>query len=116
MLEGPLTHDHRGRLRAPTDARHTLHPHPGRDGALQVIGQRFRAVHGAGEGIAHAHGQGGRWHGAIGQHIKVMIEGRHLEDLGLRQPHVMRQRGNHCCRQMPFGILDPMQRLDQQVP
>jgi hypothetical protein len=45
-----------------------------------------------------------------------MIEGRHLEDLGLRQPHVMRQRGNRCCRQMPFGILDPMQRLDQQVP
>jgi hypothetical protein len=45
----------------------------------------------------------------------VVIEGRDFEHLGRRQAIFVRERHQHRRRQMSFGVLDAVQRLDQQV-
>ena len=43
------------------------------------------------------------------------VEGRDLVDLGQRQLHLLRQRGEMRGRQMAVPVLDQMQMLDQEI-
>ena len=43
------------------------------------------------------------------------IEGRDLIDLGLGEPHLMRQRADMVGRQMAVTVLNQMEKFDQQV-
>ncbi len=45
----------------------------------------------------------------------MVIEGRDLVDLGLRQPHFLRQRRQVRRRQAAVAVLDLVQVLDQQI-
>lgn len=45
----------------------------------------------------------------------MVIKSRHLVDLGLRQPHLLRQGGQVRCRQVTEVVLQLVQVLDQQI-
>ena len=108
-------HDRHGRLRATPHARDPLDPHLRAQHCLQALREFVGAGHRAGKRIADPHGEPGRRLAALLHHVEVMIETGHLEDLGLGQAHLRGERGEHRCRQVPFGVLDAMQVLDQEI-
>ena len=77
----------------------------------QVLGAR----HLAGQAITHPHRQRRRRGLAFLDHVEVVVEGRDLVDLGLRQPHFLRQRRQVGGRQVAEVVLQLVQVLDQQV-
>ena len=62
-----------------------------------------RTVSGARRGLAFLHD------------VEVVIEAGDLVDLGLRQPHLLRQRGEMRGREVAEAVLDLVQVLDQEV-
>ena len=48
-------------------------------------------------------------------HLEMGIERRHLEHLGEGQPHLLRQRRQQSGRDAGMGVLDEVQKFDQQV-
>ena len=81
----------------------------------QVAQQTLGAHHGAGQGIAHAHGDGRRRCLAFLHHVEMGVEGRDLVDFGEREPHLLRQRGEMRGGEMAVPILDQVQVLDQEI-
>ena len=83
---------HRSRV-APAHARRTHDAY-----AFAKRGrQRFEQFAGARElarqAVAHAHGDRRRRLVTFGKHVEVRVERRGLVDLGHRQPHLVRERG-----------------------
>jgi hypothetical protein len=71
--------------------------------------------HLAGDGIAHAHRQRRRRLFALLHHVKVVVEGRHLEHLGHRELHRLGERGEARGREAAVAVLHAVQVFDQQV-
>ena len=69
----------------------------------QAIESQTRTVIAGGAGLAFLH------------HVEVVIEGRHLVDLGHRHLHLGRQRDEMRGRQAAVAVLDLVEVLDQQV-
>ena len=91
------------------------HPHIGRRGASERRDQRLGAGERAAQRIAHPDRDLGRRRLAFLHHVEMVVEGGNLIDLGLRQSHQLGQRRQMRCRNMPIGVLDHMQVLDEQV-
>lgn len=81
----------------------------------QVREQLGRIGHFAADRVAHAHGDRRRGRAALGHDVEVVIEGRHLEHLGLREVQMLGERCEHGRRQMTLGVLDAVQALDQLI-
>ncbi len=81
----------------------------------QVAQQALGAHHGAGQRIAHPHGDGRRRCLAFLHHVEMGVEGRDLVHLGERELHLLRQRGEMRGGEMAVAVLDQVQVLDQQV-
>jgi hypothetical protein len=84
---------------------------PIRQSAQEMLGAR----HGAGERVAHAHGERGRRRLVFLHHFEMGVEGRDLVDLGERELHLLRQRGEMRGGEITVAVLDQMQMLDQEV-
>ena len=87
----------------------------GAEPVRQVLQEMLGARHGAGERIAHAHGDGGRRRLAFLHHVEMGIEGRDLVHFGERELHLQRQRGEMGGREAAVRVLDQMQVLDQEI-
>ena len=77
--------------------------------------QLLRAGHGAGQAVADPHRHRRRRRLAFLHHVEMGVEGRDLVDLGERQLHLLRQRGEMRGGEMAVAVLDQVQMLDQQV-
>ena len=73
------------------------------------------ARHGAGQRIAHAHGDRRRRRLAFLHHVEMGVEGRDLVDFGERELHLLRQRGEMRGGEMAVFVLDQVQVLDQEI-
>ena len=105
---------HRRRLAA-ADARRVQHAHVRAEQRRQALEQMVRAGQLAGDRIADAHGDRRRRGVAFLHHVEVVIEGRHLVDLGHRHLHLGRERDEMGGRQVAVAVLNLVQVLDQQV-
>ena len=83
--------------------------------AGQVAQQMLGARHRAGERVADPHRDRRRRRLAFLHHVEMGVEGRDLVDLGERELHLLRERGEMRGREMAVAVLDQMQVLDQQV-
>ena len=79
--------------------------------AQEMLGARHRA----GERIADAHRDARRRRLAFLHHVEMRVEGRDLVDLGQRELHLLRQRGEMRGREMAVAVLNQMQMLDQEI-
>jgi hypothetical protein len=77
----------------------------------KVLGAR----HGAGERIAHAHGERGRRRLVLLHHVEMGVEGRDLVHLGERELHLLRQRSEMRGGEITVTVLDQVQVLDQEI-
>ena len=77
----------------------------------QLLGARHRA----GQRVAHPHGDRRRRRLAFLHHVEMGVEGRDLVDLGQRELHLLRERGEMRGGEMAVVVLDQMQMLDQQI-
>src|SRR5215831_15558215 len=75
----------------------------------------LRARHGAGERVAHAHGERGRRRLVFFHHVEMGVEGRDLVDFGQRKAHLLRQRGEMRGGEIAVAVLDQMEVLDQEI-
>ena len=111
-----LTHHGNGRRLAPADARRVQHANilcravaAARRAAScdpassQAIESQTRTVIAGGAVVALLH------------HVEVVIERRHLVDLGHRHLHLSREGDEMRGRQTPVAVLNLVQVLDQQV-
>src|SRR5262249_52569229 len=73
------------------------------------------ARHRAGERIAHAHGERGRRRLVFLHYVEMGVEGRDLVDLGERELHLLRQRGEMRGGEITVAVLDQVQMLDQEI-
>ena len=81
-----------------------------------LIGEALgSAGHGAGERVAHTHGDGRRWQLTFLHDVEVRVERRDLIDFGERHFHLGGERGEMCSRQVPVLILNEVQMLDQEI-
>ena len=84
-----------------------------------LVAERLQDVVGtgqfAGDGIAYPDGDFGRRGLAFLDHIEVVVERRHLIDLGLGEAHLAGQGGEMSGRQMAVLVLDQVQVFDQQI-
>ena len=99
---------------AGADAGRAHHPHIGAKQPRQLGQQLVGAGHGAGQAVAHPHGDGGRRR-AVLHHVEMGIEGGDLVDLGLGELHLGRERGEMRRGQVAVAILQQMQVLDQEI-
>ncbi len=81
----------------------------------KIAQQMLGATHGAGERITHAHRDRRRCRLVFLHHVEMRVEGRHLVDLGERELHLGRKRGEMRRGEIPVAVLDQMQMLDQQI-
>ncbi len=81
----------------------------------QVRQQRLRAGDPAWQGIADADSHRGRGGVALLHDVEVVVEARHLEDLGLPHPQQIRQRPHVAGGEMAMAVLELMQMFDQPV-
>ena len=89
--------------------------HVGAEPVRQVAQEMLGARHGAGERVAHAHGDGGRRRLAFLHHVEMGVEGRDLVHLGERELHLLRQRREMRGGEIAVRVLDQMQMLDQEI-
>src|SRR5215467_14116006 len=73
------------------------------------------ARHGAGERVAYAHGERGRRRLVFLHHVEMGVEGRDLVDLGERELHLLRQRGEMRGGEIAVAVLDQVEMLDQEI-
>src|SRR5499427_8730272 len=73
------------------------------------------ARHGAGERVAHAHGERGRRRLVFLHHVEMGVEGRDLVDLGERELHLSRERGEMRGGKVPVAGRYEVQVRDQEV-
>src|SRR5205085_8256729 len=73
------------------------------------------AYHGAGERVAYAHGKRGRRRLVFLHHVEMGVESRDLVDLGERERHLLRQRGEMRGGEITVAVLDQVQMLDQEI-
>ena len=85
-----LADDRRRRLLAAADARRRDDAHVGAEQRRQARQQVLRAGHLARQAVADAHRQRRRRGLAFLDDVEVVIEGRDLVHLGLREPHLLR--------------------------
>jgi len=78
---------------AATHAWRTHDAHVGAKPGRQLGEQLLRSHHRAGETVAHAHGELGWRCLILDNDIEVGVEGSDLIDLGQRQAHLLRERG-----------------------
>ena len=109
--------DARGRRAgAAADARRPHHPHGLRvDGRAELADQLLGPGKHAGNRIADPDGQRRRRRLAFLDDVEMVVERRHLVDLGLRQPHLLGKRAQVGGRQMAVAVLDQVKMFDQQV-
>jgi hypothetical protein len=110
-----LPHHHAGRDLAAADARRVQHSRVLAQRAGQSLQQIACIGKLAGDRVAHPHGEGRRHALAFLHHVEVVVEGCYLVHLGLRQPHLLRERREVCRRQVAVAVVDLVQVLDQQV-
>src|SRR5205823_3062196 len=97
-----LTHDNAWRDFAATDAWRWDYAHAGPQIELeQIVGARELA----GDGVAYAHRHRWRRRLAFLNHFEVVVERRHLVNLGERKAHLLRERGKMRGRQVPVVIV-----------
>ena len=109
--------DDRDRRRlASADAWRMQHANVAAEQRRQLRQQLMRTGEVAGNRIADAHGDRRRSGVALLHHVEVVIEGRHLVDLGHRHLHLGRERDEMRGRQTAVPILNLVQVLDQQIP
>ena len=100
---------------ATADAGRAHHADAGTGLVLQLLQQRFRAQHGAGQRIADADGQRRDIRLAFLHDVEMRIEGRGLEHFGKRQFHLVGERCEMRRRDLAVLVLDQVQMLDQQI-
>ena len=113
---GVLADDGDGRRLAAADAWRVQHPDVLAEHAGQRLQQVVRPGEVAGNRVADAHGDRGRRGVAFLDHVEVVVEGRHLVDLGHRHLHLVGERHQVGSREMAEAVLDLVQVLDQEVP
>ncbi len=74
--------------------------------------EMLAARHGAGERVAHAHGERGRRRLVFLHHVEMGVEGRDLVDLGECELHLLRQRGEMRGGEITVAVLDQVQMFD----
>ena len=84
-------HDRRGRVLAAADAWRVDDPHVRPTASLDLGVQCRRPRQRAGQRLAHAHGDLGRWRFALLHHVEVVVEGGDLVDLGRRELELIGQ-------------------------
>ena len=84
-------------------------------GVLELMQQFFCAKHRAGQGIAHADRQRRDVRLAFLHHVEMRIEGGRLKHFGKRQFHLIGERRKMRRGNLTIGVLDQVQKLDQQV-
>src|SRR6266850_2074948 len=103
---------HAGRDFAAADARGGNDAHAAAQIQLEEL---LGAGELAGDRIAYAHGERWRRPLAFLHHFEMMVEGGDLVDLGERNAHLLRQRGEVRGGQMAETVVDAVQVLDQQI-
>ena len=110
-----LADDGGRRVLAAADAGRADHPHVLAFEGCERLAQRVGAGHLARQRLADAHGDRRRRRLAFLDDVEVVVERRHLVDLGHRQAHLLRQRGDVRGRQVAEAVLQLVQVLDQEV-
>src|SRR5207249_1085529 len=118
-----LAHPHHLHVADGADRRAVASPHagrahnanigsePDRQRTQEMLGSRHRA----GERIADSHGHRRRRGLVFLHHVEMGVEGRNLVDLGERELHLLRERGEMGGREMAVAILNEVQMLDQEI-
>ncbi len=91
------------------------HAHVAAELVRQAAQEMLAARHGAGERIAHPHGDRRRRRLVLLHHVEMGVEGRDLVDFGLRELHLLRERGEMRGGQIAVLVLDQVQVLDQEI-
>ena len=111
----PLPHHRHRRLLAAPDAGCGDDSHLAPEQHRQARQQILRARELAAQAVADSHGQRRRRVLPLLDHVEVVIEGRDLVDLGLRQPHLAREGREMRRAEVAIAVLDLVQVLDQQT-
>jgi hypothetical protein len=110
-----LADDRRGGLLAAADARRSDDANVRSEQRRQLGEQLVRAGHLARQAVADADGER-RWRDlAFLDDVEVVVEGRDLEHLGLRELHLGGERSEVLCAQVAEAVLQLVQVLDQEV-
>ncbi len=100
---------------AAADARGGNHAHVLSQRCGQVPLQRRGAGQFARDRVADPHGERRRGILPLFHHFEVVVERRHLIDLGVGEAHLFRQRGEVRGGQVPVAVVDEMQILDEEI-
>jgi hypothetical protein len=110
-----VAHFDGGRVIAQPDAGRAYNPDAVAQLAPQRVQQWLCAEHRAGQAVADPHRQRRNGCLAFFHNVEMGIEGRRLEHFGEGEAHFIRERGEVGGGDLPVGVLDEMQMLDQQI-
>ena len=115
VIDVVLAHRRSRRTVAAPHAGSRQDAHVFRRERLESFDQRSRPGQFAGKGIAHADGDLGRRRLVFLHYVEMMVEGRHLEDLGHGKLHLLRERREMDSGNAAESILDQVQIFDQVI-